>query len=92
MKKITLALVAVSMMAVSSFAGTWKTGKIGFIQSTDQGVKVQLVNGSQKTEIFFSSTSQFFKENLAVALTAKASNSDVAMYQDGTLWTKIKVQ
>ena len=90
MNKLLIAAVAVSMMAVSSWA---VTGKVARITVKTSGASEVMLNkdggGTIKKNV--DPTSAEGKAILANALTAQTTGNPVEAYHDGTNWTVFSV-
>lgn len=82
MKKIFLAVLAVSLLSVSAFAIDGKIGKIK-VDGPGEKIIVGLLdgNGNQIAAKKLVGSADQIKASLAVALTAKSMNADVTLVE-----------
>jgi len=89
MKKILIAMLFAAGTSTSATAA-WHEGKVDFIQTTAQGIKISLLNadGLRMTHLI-SATGDTEKTIIAMALTAQAATRDITLFETSGEWTSV---
>ena len=91
MKKILLAVLAAGLMSTSASAATWYEGKVRFIQTDGENVRVKLRLADESLLVYTiqAATADVQKTIIAMILTAQAADRNIKLYEQSGVWTSV---